>query len=367
MAAVAAVAALAFGYFMVNLGAAKSPVANTRGLPVAIVDRDAGAVVGGERMGVGGDMVDEATASEKIGDKVEWTRLDSRSEAARGISEGRYYGALVIPEDLSEKVGELSGGPEVPVAIANQDRGATMAGRDVEFGERVVGSVTDDPALEGVVRWTEVADAGRALKGMEDGEYAGAIVVPEDYSERLAGLAVTPTGETPRPARLELLTNPAVDSPTAGLLRQVYGGIVRETSATTGAEITGPLARAKRERAGGAGAAPWRPGAPGDPGGASSGRGHSTANRRRRARPRGDPDQPLGGPVRHRRGGGDTFGRGGRRVRRRERSDNRRADGQRGAGLAGARRGPRGAGARGDHRLPAPRREFGAGASRPST
>ena len=212
MAAVAAVAALAFGYFMVNLGAAKSPVANTRGLPVAIVDRDAGAVVGGERMGVGGDMVDEATASEKIGDKVEWTRLDSRSEAARGISEGRYYGALVIPEDLSEKVGELSGGPEVPVAIANQDRGATMAGRDVEFGERVVGSVTDDPALEGVVRWTEVADAGRALKGMEDGEYAGAIVVPEDYSERLAGLAVTPTGETP-PAGAP----GALDEPRGGL------------------------------------------------------------------------------------------------------------------------------------------------------
>lgn len=70
---VLAVAALAFGYLLVDLGAAKSPVANTRGLPVAIVNRDAGAVVGGERLRIGNDMLDEATASEKIGDKVDWT------------------------------------------------------------------------------------------------------------------------------------------------------------------------------------------------------------------------------------------------------------------------------------------------------
>src|ERR671933_2284735 len=106
-----AVVILAFFYFLVNFGAARSPVENTRDLPVAIVDEDAGAESGGEHVDLGDEVVKGATTNEQIGDKVEWTRLSSRQEALRGIAEGRYYGALVIPRDYSRSVVELLGDP----------------------------------------------------------------------------------------------------------------------------------------------------------------------------------------------------------------------------------------------------------------
>jgi len=103
-----AVVLLAFFYFLVNFGAAKSPMANTRDLPVAIVNEDAGATVGGARMDLGERVTKSATSNGEIGNKVRWTRLENRLDAVRGIAEGKYYGALVIPPDYSGSIAELS-------------------------------------------------------------------------------------------------------------------------------------------------------------------------------------------------------------------------------------------------------------------
>ena len=83
-------------YFLVNFGAAKSPAANTHDLPVAVVNADAGAEVGGQRVNLGARVVESAITSEEIGDKVEWTPLSSRQQALEGLANGKYYGALVI-------------------------------------------------------------------------------------------------------------------------------------------------------------------------------------------------------------------------------------------------------------------------------
>ena len=66
-----AVVILAFFYFLVNFGAARSPVENTRDLPVAIVNEDVGAESGGEHIEFGEEVLKGATRSEEIGDKVE--------------------------------------------------------------------------------------------------------------------------------------------------------------------------------------------------------------------------------------------------------------------------------------------------------
>jgi len=99
---------LAFFYFLVNLGAAKSPAANTRDLPVALVNADAGAEVGSQRVNLGTRVVEDAITSKEIGDQVEWTLLSSRQQALEGIADGKYYGALVIPEEYSAAVVGLS-------------------------------------------------------------------------------------------------------------------------------------------------------------------------------------------------------------------------------------------------------------------
>ncbi len=99
---------LAFLYFLVNFGAAKSPAANTHNLPVAVVNADTGAEVGGQRVNLGARVVEGAITSEEIGDKVEWTPLSSRQQALEGIANGKYSGALVIPENYSAAVAGLS-------------------------------------------------------------------------------------------------------------------------------------------------------------------------------------------------------------------------------------------------------------------
>ena len=155
-----AVVILAFLYFLVNFGAARSPVENTRDLPVAIVNEDVGDEFGGEHVELGDEVLKGATTSEEIGDKVEWTRLSSRQGALRGIAEGRYYGALVIPKD---------------------------------------------------------------------------------YSRSVVKLLNNPTRQGAEPARIEILANPSAGPFASGTVEEILTGIVRSTSRTTSERITGAL------------------------------------------------------------------------------------------------------------------------------
>ena len=83
-----AVVILAFFYFLVNFGAAKSPDENTQDLPVALVNRDPGAEIGGQLMNFGDRVVESTTANDRIGEAIKWTRLSSREEALEGIANG---------------------------------------------------------------------------------------------------------------------------------------------------------------------------------------------------------------------------------------------------------------------------------------
>ncbi len=237
------VVVLAFFYFLVNFGAAKSPVANTRGLPVAVVNGDTGAKLGGERVELGSRVVKSATTSEKIGSAVEWTRLGSRGAAVRGISRGEYDGALIIPKNYSQSIANLAAPPELPVAIVNEDEGAKIGGKPVDFGGQVVEGATSEKKLRGVLHWSKVSGEKQAFEGFSKGEYA-AIVIPKDYSGRLASLAAPTAGKTPEPAQLLLLTNPATDPSTLSTVKQAFSGFTASTSRATGEKLSGALASA---------------------------------------------------------------------------------------------------------------------------
>lgn len=238
------VVVLAFFYFLVNLGAAKSPVANTRGLPVAVVNEDTGSKLGGERVYLGSRVVESATTGEKIGRAVEWTRVGSREAAVRGISRGEYDGALIIPKNYSRSIADLAAPPELPVAIVNEDEGAKIGGKPVDLGGQVVEGATSEKKLRGVIHWSKVSGEKQAFEGFSKGEYAAAIVIPKDYSGRLASLAAPTAGKMPEPAQLRLLTNPATDPSTLSTVKQAFSGITASTSRTTGEKLSGALASA---------------------------------------------------------------------------------------------------------------------------
>jgi YhgE/Pip-like protein len=104
-------AAVAMGVVMTlsYLGAFLDPIGNARDLPVAVVNEDAGAAVGGQRVNLGRRVVAElASPGSALGDAVEWTSLASRREAVARVGEDRAFAAVVIPRDYSQRLAAVA-------------------------------------------------------------------------------------------------------------------------------------------------------------------------------------------------------------------------------------------------------------------
>jgi YhgE/Pip-like protein len=109
-----------------------------------------------------------------------------------------YIGAFVDP------VGNMH---NMPLAIVNEDAG--ISGQPVNLGQQVVAAVmAGDAQLGDAVKWTQLGGREEALARLREDKYYAALVLPADYSARLASLA-TPAGSF---AEIEVLTNPASGS-----------------------------------------------------------------------------------------------------------------------------------------------------------
>ncbi|CAA9477834.1 MAG: hypothetical protein AVDCRST_MAG05-1075, partial [uncultured Rubrobacteraceae bacterium] len=249
---VAAVAALSLVYFA-NLAAVVSSGADSEGLPVALVNEDRGAILGGKKVEFGVRVVEDATVLDSPADTVEWARPEGRAEALEGLGRKEYYGAVVIPADYSEKIAGVAGPPDAPIAVVNEDAGAELGGKPVNLGEEVAGRITSpDSTAPPLVGWTTVETHEDALRGIERGAYYAAVVVPEDYSRVLAGLSGpspgAPSGAplgarppAPEPAEIKLLTSPSVRPSTTGLIENVFSGIVGGVSDATSERVLAGL------------------------------------------------------------------------------------------------------------------------------
>lgn len=236
---------LALIYFA-YLAAVASPEENLGDLPVALVNEDKGGELAGEEVNLGHRVVENVTDPDSPAtDTVEWARPQDRDEALEGIGNDEYYGAIVIPADYTERISSLASPPTIPIAIVNEDKGAEMNGQQVSLGEEVASRITapDSLALP-FVEWTRTDDRDAALEGLEKGDLYAAIVLPKDYSQRLASMSGPPTGaSTGRPAtpEIELLTSPAVTPSTTALIENAFSGIVGGVSEATSERILGSV------------------------------------------------------------------------------------------------------------------------------
>lgn len=104
-------AAVALGLLMTfaYLGAFLDPVGNARGLPVALVDEDAGTAVGGRKLVLGQQLTAVLTSpSSPLGNAVAWSLLPTRSDALERIAADEAFAAVVIPRDYSRRLGALA-------------------------------------------------------------------------------------------------------------------------------------------------------------------------------------------------------------------------------------------------------------------
>ncbi len=232
--AVVALALLFFAY----LAAVANPQENLKDLPVVPVNEDRGGSLAGEPVDLGNQVVERVTAPDSpAAGTVEWTRLTSREEALEGLGRNEYYGAIVIPEDYTQRISSIARPLNISIAVINEDTGAEMGGQQVNLGDEVLKRITaPDSWAPDLVKWTQPGSRGAALDELSRGEAYAAVVIPKDYSERLASMSGPPPGsEPPKPesANLELLTSPAVRPATTGTINNAFTGIVGGVSKAT--------------------------------------------------------------------------------------------------------------------------------------
>ncbi|MFI2369672.1 YhgE/Pip family protein [Streptomyces sp. NPDC018833] len=112
----------------------------------------------------------------------------------------------------------------IPVALVNDDRGATAAGKKISAGDEIAEGLRDSKVFE----WHEVSDA-EARKGVEEGTYYLSLTMPKDFSERIA----SSSGDSPETGALRVRTNDANNYIVGQISRTVFSEV--RTAASTDA------------------------------------------------------------------------------------------------------------------------------------
>ncbi|MDC7338892.1 YhgE/Pip domain-containing protein [Streptomyces lydicus] len=113
---------------------------------------------------------------------------------------------------------------KIPVALVNEDQGATAGGKKITAGEDLTEKVTDSKTFD----WQEVS-AADAAKGVENGTYYLSLTVPKDFSERIA----SSSGDAPQTGALQVRTNDANNYVVGSISKTVFSEIRAKTSATS--------------------------------------------------------------------------------------------------------------------------------------
>ncbi|MFI0786363.1 YhgE/Pip family protein [Streptomyces lydicus] len=113
---------------------------------------------------------------------------------------------------------------KIPVALVNEDRGATAGGKKITAGEDLTEKVTDSKTFD----WQEVS-AADAAEGVENGTYYLSLTVPKDFSERIA----SSSGDDPQTGALQVRTNDANNYVVGSISKTVFSEIRAKTSATS--------------------------------------------------------------------------------------------------------------------------------------
>ncbi|MDD3360226.1 MAG: YhgE/Pip domain-containing protein [Hespellia sp.] len=92
-------------YAWFNIAANWDPYGSTDGIEVAVVNLDKTYETGGIRFSIGDQIIENLKSNKQIG----WTFVHD-AEALDGVKSGKYYAAIVIPKNFSEKMSSILDG-----------------------------------------------------------------------------------------------------------------------------------------------------------------------------------------------------------------------------------------------------------------
>lgn len=111
----------------------------------------------------------------------------------------------------------------VSVAVVSEDKGAEIDGKEINVGDEVIVSLTRNDDLG----WIFVSKE-EAIKGVEHGDYYAAIIIPEDFSEKLSSIT---TDEIERP-RLDYYINEKINAISPKVAGKGASAIVENIDST---------------------------------------------------------------------------------------------------------------------------------------
>lgn len=128
------------------------------------------------------------------------------------------YGALYL-WSFWDPYGRLD---RIPVALVNDDKGATASGEKVTAGDDITRGLRESEVFD----WHEVSDA-EAREGVADGSYYLSLTMPADFSRRIA----SSSGDAPETSALRVVTNDANNYIVGQISRTVFAEV--RTAAST--------------------------------------------------------------------------------------------------------------------------------------
>ncbi|MGW7420930.1 YhgE/Pip family protein [Streptomyces sp. NPDC054813] len=128
------------------------------------------------------------------------------------------YGALYL-WSFWDPYGRLD---RIPVALVNDDKGASASGRKITAGDDIVDGLRDSRTFE----WHQVS-AAEARRGVENGTYYLSLTMPADFSSRIASSA----GDSPETGALQVRTNDANNYIVGQISRTVFNEVRSAASA----------------------------------------------------------------------------------------------------------------------------------------
>ncbi|MFE8937643.1 YhgE/Pip family protein [Streptomyces sp. NPDC007872] len=128
------------------------------------------------------------------------------------------YGALYL-YSFWDPYGRLD---KIPVALVNEDRGATADGKRITAGDDITKGLLESKTFA----WHRVSDE-EARRGVEDGTYYLSLTMPGDFSSRIA----SSSGDSPETGALRVRTNDANNYIVGQISRTVFSEV--RTAAST--------------------------------------------------------------------------------------------------------------------------------------
>lgn len=109
----------------------------------------------------------------------------------------------------------------IAIAVANNDEGATLRGKQLNVGNEIVASLKKNEKIG----WTFV-DEKEAMKGVNHGEYYASIIIPADFSAKIA----TVLTDDPQKADILYYVNEKINAVSPKITSKGASGVIDEVS-----------------------------------------------------------------------------------------------------------------------------------------